>query len=297
MIKNKKRVTSSVVIIFSKDKKKILFQEYDSTYHHRKFVGCLNLIGGGKEGKETPHQTICREVEEEIKSKPLKEEILNNLFYYKRFTYEFDCFFDVVDVFVSFLEHSNINKNTKITEGISRVIPTKSLQLQRFAWGVDKIINDFMGNSKIFCMGCFDLLHPGHIAFLNECKKYGGKLIVGIGSDKNIKKLKGKDRPLIKEKLRKYMLENISCVDKVIINKDKLIKNEIDYKKNILKEKPFLFIIPSDNKNLDVNINFCKQNKIQYKIIPSKHQMVPITTTMLKSKINQKIYKDKNFIK
>ena len=73
-------------------------------------------------------------------------------------------------------------------------------------------------NKKIvFTNGCFDILHRGHIAYLNEAKSLGEILIVGLNSDASVKKLKGEDRPLNNQDDRKFLLENLKAVDYVVI--------------------------------------------------------------------------------
>jgi len=69
----------------------------------------------------------------------------------------------------------------------------------------------------VFTNGCFDVLHRGHISYLKESKKLGDYLIVGINSDRSVKKLKGEDRPLYNQEDRKFFLEELRCVDEVII--------------------------------------------------------------------------------
>ena len=69
----------------------------------------------------------------------------------------------------------------------------------------------------VFTNGCFDILHPGHIAYLNEAKAQGDLLVVGINSDASVRKLKGPDRPINNELDRKFMMENIKAVDLVEI--------------------------------------------------------------------------------
>jgi len=69
----------------------------------------------------------------------------------------------------------------------------------------------------VFTNGCFDILHSGHIMYLNEAKAQGDYLIVGLNSDSSIKKLKGSDRPINNEEDRKYLLENLKAVDCVEI--------------------------------------------------------------------------------
>lgn len=69
----------------------------------------------------------------------------------------------------------------------------------------------------VFTNGCFDVLHRGHIEYLKESKKLGDYLIVGINSDASVKKLKGSNRPIYNQEDRKFFLEELKCVDEVII--------------------------------------------------------------------------------
>ena len=69
----------------------------------------------------------------------------------------------------------------------------------------------------VFTNGCFDILHKGHVSYLNEAKKLGDLLFVGINSDSSVKRLKGPSRPINSEIDRKYVLENLKCIDSVAI--------------------------------------------------------------------------------
>ena len=69
----------------------------------------------------------------------------------------------------------------------------------------------------VFTNGCFDIIHAGHVSYLNEAKSLGDVLIVGINSDESVKRLKGRGRPIIGEKDRAYVLANIKPVDYVVI--------------------------------------------------------------------------------
>jgi D-beta-D-heptose 7-phosphate kinase/D-beta-D-heptose 1-phosphate adenosyltransferase len=64
--------------------------------------------------------------------------------------------------------------------------------------------------------GCFDLIHPGHIAYLEEAKSLGDILIVAINTDASVKKLKGNDRPINTLNDRAKILKALNCVDYVI---------------------------------------------------------------------------------
>lgn len=72
----------------------------------------------------------------------------------------------------------------------------------------------------VFTNGIFDLLHLGHIQLLKFAKSLGGKLIVGINSDRATKILKGKDRPINDEEYRKAIIESLDFVDQVVIFDD-----------------------------------------------------------------------------
>ena len=68
----------------------------------------------------------------------------------------------------------------------------------------------------VFTNGCFDLLHVGHIRYLSHAKKLGDFLIIGLNSDRSVKKLKGKDRPINSFEDRATLLSALNSVDLVI---------------------------------------------------------------------------------
>jgi len=87
-----------------------------------------------------------------------------------------------------------------------------------------------ISNKKIVSTnGCFDVLHKGHILYLQEAKKLGDVLIVGLNSDKSVRKLKGKNRPINDEDSRLILVDALEVVDFVVIfNEDtpiELLKN------------------------------------------------------------------------
>jgi len=74
------------------------------------------------------------------------------------------------------------------------------------------------GDKKIVMTnGCFDILHAGHTYILEESKKLGDILIVALNSDSSIKKIKSKDRPIVSELDRAYVLSCLSSVDHIIL--------------------------------------------------------------------------------
>jgi rfaE bifunctional protein nucleotidyltransferase chain/domain len=73
------------------------------------------------------------------------------------------------------------------------------------------------GRKIVFTNGCFDILHLGHVEYLNEAKAQGDVLIIGLNSDQSVRALKGSDRPINNEDDRKAMLLNLRAVDCVQI--------------------------------------------------------------------------------
>ena len=73
------------------------------------------------------------------------------------------------------------------------------------------------GKKIVFTNGCFDILHLGHIRYLEKAKSFGDVLIVGLNSDESVKRLKGKDRPVNSQYDRAYLLAALESVDYVTI--------------------------------------------------------------------------------
>ena len=69
----------------------------------------------------------------------------------------------------------------------------------------------------VFTNGCFDIIHAGHISYLNEAKTLGDILIVGLNSDESVRRLKGVNRPVVSEQDRAYVLANLKPVDYVVM--------------------------------------------------------------------------------
>jgi D-glycero-beta-D-manno-heptose 1-phosphate adenylyltransferase len=73
------------------------------------------------------------------------------------------------------------------------------------------------GERAVFTNGCFDLLHLGHIRYLQDARHLGDFLILGLNSDESVRRLKGPTRPLIQEEERAEILAALSCIDYVTI--------------------------------------------------------------------------------
>ena len=69
----------------------------------------------------------------------------------------------------------------------------------------------------VFTNGCFDILHCGHVAYLNFAREQGDVLILGMNSDASVKRNKGEDRPIHCEEDRAEVLAALECVDYVVL--------------------------------------------------------------------------------
>jgi len=85
------------------------------------------------------------------------------------------------------------------------------------------------GEKIVLTNGCFDILHPGHVRYLQQAKALGDRLIILVNSDASVKRLKGPERPLNDVDYRMEMLAALECVDWVLPFEGDTPKDEIDY--------------------------------------------------------------------
>ncbi|MFN7947226.1 MAG: D-glycero-beta-D-manno-heptose 1-phosphate adenylyltransferase [Blastocatellia bacterium] len=76
------------------------------------------------------------------------------------------------------------------------------------------------GQTVVFTNGCFDLMHPGHVSYLQQARSLGDALIVALNSDRAVRELKGPARPILDEHERAAVMAALGCVDYVTIFDD-----------------------------------------------------------------------------
>nr|WP_237673233.1 D-glycero-beta-D-manno-heptose-7-phosphate kinase [Halarcobacter bivalviorum] len=108
---------------------------------------------------------------------------------------------DEIEEYQASLHKSSIELHIKSREEIEKI----SLRLKN------------QGKKVVFTNGCFDILHRGHVSYLNVAKSFGDVLILGLNSDASVKRLKGEDRPINNEEDRAYILSALECIDYVVI--------------------------------------------------------------------------------
>jgi len=82
-----------------------------------------------------------------------------------------------------------------------------------------RIVKELKAKRKriVFTNGCFDLLHIGHVRYLEEAKALGDVLVVGLNTDVSVRKLKGPKRPILPEEERAEILSGLGCVDYITL--------------------------------------------------------------------------------
>ena len=126
---------------------------------------------------------------------------------------------------------------------------------------LSKALKDYDSNKIIgFTNGCFDLLHTGHISYLKSAKQKCDILILGLNSDESIRKLKGKNRPIVEQKDRVEILSSFPFIDKIVVF------DEVTPIKLIKRIKPNIIFKGKDYKKKDV-VGFRESKKWQGRVI------------------------------
>jgi rfaE bifunctional protein nucleotidyltransferase chain/domain len=91
-----------------------------------------------------------------------------------------------------------------------KILRRESLRRRVRAWQAQ-------GLTVVFTNGCFDLLHIGHVTLLDQARRCGDRLIVGINSDASVRRLKGPSRPIVPEHARARVLAGLEAVDAIAV--------------------------------------------------------------------------------
>lgn len=101
--------------------------------------------------------------------------------------------------------------NRNIKQNLAKKIFTKEeLVAQAKIWKAE-------GKRMVFTNGCFDIVHPGHIAYLGDAADLGDVLIIGLNTDQSVGKLKGENRPINNEFSRTQLIASMFFVDAVVL--------------------------------------------------------------------------------
>lgn len=108
------------------------------------------------------------------------------------------------------------------------------------------------GKKIVVATGVFDLLHVGHLAFLDFAKSQGDYLIVGVATDMTVKTIKGVERPIISENQRVHLIAGLEIVDFVVLLQEELI-DQVDNRLLIEKIKPEIWVVSEKDYMNDEN--------------------------------------------
>ena len=136
-----------------------------------------------------------------------------------------------------------------------------------------------MPKKKVFVTGCFDMLHSGHVRFLEEAAGLG-EVHVGIGSDRTVKELKGR-YPVTTQQERKYLLEALRHVKACHINSGSGV---MDFLKELRRVSPAVFVVNEDG-NTPAKAQLCGRLGIEYVVLrrdPREHLPARSTTSLRK---------------
>lgn len=139
---------------------------------------------------------------------------------------------------------------------------------------------------KVFVSGCFDMLHSGHIAFLQEAASYGD-LYVALGSDATVYGLKGR-LPVNNEDERLYMMQNVACVHQAVISTGSGI---MDFVNELRQIQPDIFVVNEDG-NIPQKEALCRELGIEYVVLHRQpHADLPPRSTTALRAVDQMPYR------
>jgi rfaE bifunctional protein nucleotidyltransferase chain/domain len=145
---------------------------------------------------------------------------------------------------------------TAVDGGDSRVLDAMAL-------GVQVAAHRARGRRIVFTNGCFDVLHSGHVGYLEQAKRLGDVLIVAVNSDESVRRLKGEHRPVNPVEDRVSVLSALSCVDHVVVfaeDSPAALLTEVrpdiyvkggDYRPELIPEAPLVRQLGGDVRVLD----------------------------------------------
>lgn len=146
-------------------------------------------------------------------------------------------------------------------------------------------------NKKIvFCTGCYDILQSGHAVFFNQCRQFGDILVVGVGRDETISKLKGPGRPVNPENNRLYLVAAMHDVSFAVLNDKTMTGSKIDFENILQKLSPDIFILNDDDSGIEEKKAICERigTKVEFvsRVVPE--ELEATSTSRIIDKINFK---------
>jgi len=118
------------------------------------------------------------------------------------------------------------------------------------------------GRKKVVVTGCFDWFHSGHVRFFEEASAYG-ELYVVVGSDGNLRLLKGEGHPLFPQEERRYMVQSVRFVTQALVSTG---TGWMDAEPEIERIRPDIYVVDADGDQSEKR-DFCKQHGLEYVVL------------------------------
>jgi len=113
------------------------------------------------------------------------------------------------------------------------------------------------GGSIVLTTGCYDILHLGHVIHFCYCRSKGDILVVSVGNDETVRRLKGPGRPIITQFFRARMVAALECVDYVVISEE---FGKMDHTRLIEMLRPDMYVVPSTDSMLKEKSRLIAEN-------------------------------------
>jgi cytidyltransferase-like protein len=118
------------------------------------------------------------------------------------------------------------------------------------------------GRKKVLVTGCFDWFHSGHVRFFEEASAYGDLYVV-VGSDSNLRLLKGEGHPLFPQEERRYVVQSVRFVTQALISSG---SGWMDAEPEVERIRPDIYVVNEDGDQPEKR-DFCKQHGLEYVVL------------------------------
>lgn len=135
---------------------------------------------------------------------------------------------------------------------------------------------------KVFVSGCFDILHAGHAAFFEQARSLGGHLTVSVAADTVLMLHKGR-KPSLPIENKIALIAALRSVDKVIPSSN--IETPLDFRDSILEHGADILAVTEDDRRADAKREFCRENGIDFVVLPKATPAAPVSTTSILTQI------------
>ncbi len=136
---------------------------------------------------------------------------------------------------------------------------------------------------KVFVSGCYDILHAGHIEFFKAARKHGDHLTVCFAGDEVYRAWKGRE-PAMPEAARRAILEELRCVDGVVMSRKSWKLPELDFRSYFNAVEADILVSTTDDRNAQMKRRWCEIRDKKYIQIP-KPQTFDLSTTDIRERI------------